>query len=341
MRTAAWIRTVVLCAVPSLALGTLTAAPAHAQPGAATPAPEAVQKAQDLFSKGLSAFEAKQFNQAIGEFRASYAAVPSPNSRLYIARTLRELGEVRDAYLEFDATIEEAAARAATEERYAKTQEQATVERDQLNDKVALVTVSVAHPESAGSLQIGGKEVPRERWGKPFPATPGPVDVVLTSSAGAPIKQSLTLSAGEKKDVSIDALPPGPSGSATLEADVGPPASRRALRPYAYIAGGVGVVGLGLFTVAGLMANSTYNDLSDSCGGPCPPDRESDVSAGKTQQTLANVGLVVGAVGLAAGATLFVLSITGSDSPSESQESTARSTKLVVGPAYAGVRGTF
>lgn len=352
MRT--WIRTLVLCAAPSLtlgALGALTVTPAHAQPAAATPAPDAVEKAQALFKKGHTLYEAKKYNQAVVEFRASYAAVPSPNSRLYIARSLRQMGELRDAYLEFDAVVEEAAAKAATEARYAKTQEQATVERDELTGKIAMVTVTVAHPESAGTLQIGGKEVPRERWGKPFPATPGPVEVVLTSKAGAPVQENLTLAAGDKRDVTLDAQPGGGAGNGSgagsgsgsegddgVSIEASGPSSRAGLRPYAYIAGGVGVVGLGLFTVAGLMASSTYSDLSETCGGPCPPDRQDDVDAGKTQQTLANVGLIVGAVGIAAGATLFVLSVTGGSS---SEKDSASSSQLVIGPSYAGLRGHF
>jgi hypothetical protein len=315
----------------------LSGAPARAQPAAATPSPDAVDKAQSLFKKGTALYEKKQYNQAIEEFRGSYAAVASPNSRLYIARCLAQLGEHRDAYIEFDGVIDEASARAASEPRYAKTQEQATVERDELAGKVALVTVAVAHPESAGSLQIGGKEVPRERWGKPFPATPGPVEVVLTSSAGAPVRENLTLAAGDKRDITLDPLPASPPPD--VEVDVSSPSSRSGLRPYAYVAGGIGVAGLGLFAVAGIMANGTYSDLSDSCGGPCPPDRQDDVDAGKTQQTLANIGLIVGAVGLAAGATLFVLSVTGGDSTEQDQGSA--SSQLVVGPGYAGLRGSF
>jgi hypothetical protein len=106
------------------------------------------------------------------------------------------------------------------------------------------------------------------------------------------------------------------------------------------VAAGVGVAGLGLFTVAGIMANSTYSDLSESCGGPCPPDRQGDVDAGKTEQTLANIGLIVGAVGLAAGATLFVLSVTGGESE-PTDEGSAPSSQLVVGPGYAGLRSSF
>jgi hypothetical protein len=340
VRTRAWFRTLVLCAIPTF--GALAPAPARAQAAAATPAPEAVEKAQALFKKGAGLYAAKKYALALAEFRASYAAVASPNSRLFVARCLSDLGEHVDAYLEFDAVAEEAAARAASEPRYVKTQETAQSERDDLAKKIALVTVAVGHPEAATSLRVGGKDVPHKGWGKPFPAKPGQVEVVLTSTAGAPATETLTLVAGEKKDVALDAASASSAGPVGGGVELGPsdgsPSSRAGLRPYAYIAGGVGLAGFALFTVTGIMANSTYSDLSSSCSGPCPPERADDIDAGKTQQTLANIGLVVGAVGIAAGATLFVLSVTGDDA-SEQQGSTP--TRLVVGPGYAGLHGTF
>lgn len=360
MRTRAWFRTLVLCAIPSLAVGALAPAPARAQaaPAApapqavekaqtapATPSPQAVEKAQALFKKGSALYAAKKYALALQEFRASYAAVPSPNSRLYIARCLNEMGDHVEAYLEFEAVADEAGARAASEPRYAKTQEAAQAERDDVAKKIALVTITVSHPEFATALRVGGNDVPPERWGKPLPIRAGQVEIVLISTAGAPDTQTLTLVAGETKDISVDAAPTPTGGGVTAEVTLGssssssevPPSPRAGLRPYAYVAGGVGLAGFALFTVTGIMANSTYSDLSSSCDGPCPPDRSDDVDAGKTQQTLANVGLIVGAVGIAAGATLFVLSVTGGEASQEQ----ASTTHLVVGPGYAGLHGMF
>ncbi|EYF00618.1 tetratricopeptide repeat protein [Chondromyces apiculatus] len=325
----------------SLALGALPSTQAYGQTATSTaPSPEDLKKARAAMTKGVALFKAHKYNEAIIEFRASYAAVASPNSRFQVARALAALGETLDAYLEYEGVIEDATAR-ASEGKYVDTMENAVVERDQLGEKLALVTIDVLHPEAAGGLQIGGKEVPRSRWGKPFPANPGPVEVVLSSTAGPPVRETLTLAVGEKKELSLDPAPvAGPSDGGGAEEEVIVPASRRALRPYAYVAGGVGVAGFGLFTVAGLMASSTYADLSETCGGRCPASRQSDVDAGKTQQTLANLGLIVGAVGIAAGATLFVLSVTGSESAKDADETTAR-TQLLLGPGYAGLRGTF
>ncbi|WP_245678372.1 tetratricopeptide repeat protein [Chondromyces crocatus] len=322
----------------SLSLASLTVTPAFGQTAPASPTPDAIKKAQESMKKGVTLYKSKRYNEAIIEFRASYASVPSPNSRFQIARALVALDEPVEAYLEYDGVIEDATAR-ASEGKYAETLEYAVAERDQLAGKVALVTVTVASPEAAKSLLIGGREVPRARWGQPFPAVPGPIDVELSSTAGAPLREEFTLAAGEKKELTLDPAPAAPvDQGVVIETRV--PESRRALRPYAYAAGGVGVAGLALFTVAGLMASSTYADLSETCGGRCPPNRQSDVDAGKTQQTLANIGLIVGAAGLAAGATLFVLSITGSEASDAAQTSAGRP-QLLLGPGYAGVRGTF
>jgi len=94
------------------------------------------------------------------------------------------------------------------------------------------------------------------------------------------------------------------------------------------------VAGLVTFGIVGAMAQSTYNDLGSAChNGPCPTSKADEISSGRTQETIANVGLAVGVVGLAAGAALFVLG----RPPSASSPSAA----VVVGPAWAGMRGSW
>ncbi|WP_437510072.1 tetratricopeptide repeat protein [Sorangium sp. So ce1099] len=348
MRPRPWLRALLFGAASCLCLCALPGPAAGADDAAATPSPDAVEKAQSMFKKGATLYESKRYALALEQFRASYAAVASPNSHLYIARCLAELGEHTEAYLEFELVAAEAAARAKTEPRYAQTEQTAQLERDELARKLALVTVTVAHPDAASSLAIAGKEVPRERWGKPYPVKPGKTEIVLRTRTTS-IPQTLDLSAGQAKTIPLDAAPLEPSGAADGspplldEGPVGPlseaPSPRAYLRPYAYVAGGVGVAGLGVFTVAGLMANSTYSDLAETCRGPCPISRKDDVDAGKTQKTVANVSLVVGALGLVTGTTLFILSFTGGGA-GEPQRAAA-SPQLLVAPGFIGVRGAF
>jgi hypothetical protein len=81
------------------------------------------------------------------------------------------------------------------------------------------------------------------------------------------------------------------------------------LRTAGYVAGGVGIVGLALFFIAGLSAKSAYDRLDEACGGsPCAGDsHQSDIDAGRMWQTAANIGLATGLVGVGTGVTLIVL----------------------------------
>jgi hypothetical protein len=92
------------------------------------------------------------------------------------------------------------------------------------------------------------------------------------------------------------------------------------------------------FAVFGVLAQSTYNDLQNIChGAACPPGHEDEISRGRTDQTVAKVALVTGAVGLAGGVTLFVLSFRSkaADHPSDAGAS------LVFGPGWIGLGGTL
>ena len=342
MRMSVWMRALILSAVvPCIALGPGTA---HAQPkgakGVAAPSSEeAGKKATAYYLKGSDLFKAKppKYAQALEQFKLSYAAVPSPNSHLYVARCLAAMGDARAAYAEFDKVVEEAAERGKTEDKYLPTRDTARVERDELLSKVALVTISVTHPGPTTIVRVGDTEVPREQWDKPFAVVPGPVEARISAGDRPITSQSATINAGQSHTLVLDAA--AAPTVATGEPGVVAPTtktSRSPLLPAGIVVGAVGVGGLIMFAVAGSMSKSTYSTLEKECGaGPCAASHADEISSGKTQQTLANVGLIVGAVGVAAGATLVVLSTRKSKGPP------APSTGLVIGPGYLGANGTF
>src|SRR5207247_2543990 len=82
--------------------------------------------------------------------------------------------------------------------------------------------------------------------------------------------------------------------------------------------------------VAGSMNRSTYDKVQQECsGGACSEEGMRDVDAGRTQQALANVGFVVGCVGVAAFATLLIVDMAR---PSPSRR---RAASRALGPAAA------
>src|SRR6185503_10233169 len=69
--------------------------------------------AQKTFRVGDELYDGKRFSEALTAYRASYEIVASPNSRLMIARCMRELGRLSDAYTEFEGAVADAQAAAA------------------------------------------------------------------------------------------------------------------------------------------------------------------------------------------------------------------------------------
>ncbi len=342
-RSSRWSKSfVALGAALHLALLPATAGAVGAPPGNATPVQR--EQAQSKFARGKELFGQKKYDEALVEFRNSHDIVASPNARLYLARCLREKGRLVEAYVEFGRTEVEAKELAAQDSRYEKTGEAASAERKELEPKLGFVTITIERTNESTKMTIAGEEVRRAGWGEPFPLVPGTNEIVVETPGKPPQKKSVTIAAGEKTTVTLDA---GVEGGVTIgpgakAPDVAPPTApvappkadtgpdRSHLRPYAYVAGGVGVAGLLTFTVFGLMANSRYSTLKKECGGPCPELRRGDIEGGQTQQTIANIGLVVGVIGAAAGVTLFVLS-----------GKKGSSTEVVVGPSYVGFQGAF
>jgi hypothetical protein len=306
--------------------------------------------ARENFTKGKEAFDAKKYDEALVALRASYDVVASPNSRILIAQCLDGLGKPAEAFAEADAVATQAQAAAATDAKYEETAKAAVALRDALRTKVGLVTVRITGtPAPDATLNVGGRDIPRAEWERPIAVTPGAVTVTLS---GSPSQQA-DVAAGAEASVEVGAAPPPPPPPPPddeVEVSSSDNWFMQNRLPIGIAAGGVGVAGMLLFGIFGGMASSTYSDLEDQCtNGACPADLEGDADDGRTYQTVANVSLVIGIVGVAAGAGLIVwdlLDPVTSEEGDEGDEATAEATaairpQLVVGPGAIGLRGTF
>lgn len=342
MPNAPWLRAAAIATTLACSMLSAEARAQQAQPAAAAPDEAATKKATALFLKGSEFFKVNRYALALEQFRQSYATVPSPNSRLYIARCLAALGEHREAHREFSKVIVEVDARGPGDQKYAPTRETARVEREELNPKVAIVTITPPAAKLDLTVRVGGEIIPPVQWNTPIAVTPGlvPVDIQIGNQAAA--AQSLTLAAGEKRTIVLDASPAVQAASGKGQGAEPPRETKGGgslMRPVAYAAGGVGVVGMVMFAVAGSMSKSTYSKLESQCGqAPCPSTLSGDISKGKTQQTVANVGLGLGLVGLAAGTTMFLLAPSGKKGDAAPKKAGAH---MELGPGYVGVAGQF
>jgi hypothetical protein len=326
----------LLCAAFA-AVAFLQAAPARADgvlPAAATPVQR--EQAQSRFARGKTLMTAKSYDAALGEFRASHDIVASPNTRLEVARCLLAMGKLVEAYAELGRTTVEAKELQGEDKRYQRAYEAAAAERAELQPKLGFVTLTIQNASDDTKLTVGGEEIRRAAWAEPAPAVAGATDVVVTTPGHAPVTRSVTLAAGASTAVTIDAqsgsLIAVESTTAPEPAPAAPASHGPSLRTWAYVSGGIGVVGLATFVLFGALAHSKYDQLETHCAnGPCPASQADAIASGKTDQTIANVGLVIGILGAATGTTLFVLSRKNADA--------APAAALVVGPSWIGVRG--
>jgi hypothetical protein len=329
--------------------------------GAAVDQATATQKraAQERFDEAMTAFRAKRLGEALAGFRASYEIVASPNARLMVVNVLQDLGQVVAAYREAQATREAAEAAAAHDEGYAAAAQGARQVLAQLRARVALVTVKVVRAagdrdpgRSQGderlTLTVAGEQIDRTDWGKPVAVEPGQCEVVLTADTGTTARKEIAVSAGGAIEITIG--PPGarPSpddepdrakpGDSSTAPDAGASDDGTKLLVSGCVIGALGVGGAVLFAVFGSLAKSNYDDLVEQCPGDrCPAGLESKADTIRTQQLVANMGLAVGAVGLATGVSLLVASVVVGGSSAKPQPTAGVS----FGPGSVIVSGSF
>jgi len=293
---------------------------------------EQKRAAQKMFEAADGLYENGQYEQAAQAFRASYDLVASPNSRLMIARSLRELQRYEEAYQEYQATLHDAEASAG---RYPDTLRAAQAEAEALSEQLAYLVIDSAPGNT--ELRINGKAtkfVPGER----VAVLASKADLEFRFPDGKVTHEALDLKKQETQHVKATpepAITPAPQAS--------PPAiEKKAEAPRvehsngwhtaAYIASAVGATGLVTFGVFGVLDKSTYSNLQSKCSSAsCAPGTNDQIDKGRMYQTVANIGLGVAVVGATAAVTLFFVS------PSHSEQPVA----LQVGPGNVSLKGSF
>ncbi len=325
---------IALCALVSLSVA--SQAPAQTPPDSShTPSEADIRKASELYGKGKNLLEAGQLTEALSALEESYATVPSPNSALLIARCLRDMRRTDEAIRRYEQVEAEASAKAAAgEAKYKPTAEAAAAERKELLAQVGTIRVRVKNAPPGTDISVNGEAKALTADGSAeVRVMPGETRVLVRRFGQEPVTRTVTATKGETAELEVDiSSPPESSGSFF--------GNRKWMLPAAIAAGGVGVVGMGLFTGFGLSSQATYEDLKRKCGFSCQ-GRRAEVKSGETQQTVANVSLVIGLVGLAAGGTLFTLWYTGKKHNDSSASQEAGSIGLSLGPEQAVLQGTF
>lgn len=212
---------------------------------------------------------------------------------------------------------------------------------DKATPRIAMLRIAVKVPPGVRSaVTVDGEPVPEAVVLGDRPTDPGPHTLKATARGFSSSAVEVVLAEGETKSVSVElkadaSAPPSiPFDTSTPGAD----APQRGSKTAAYVALGIGLVGLGVGAVAGAEVSSKSSSLSSACGASkvCPADEASDIRTAKTWAALSTAGFIVGGAGLATG-LLFFLTTRGSSRPAAH----GPTVRPVVGASYVGLDGAF
>jgi hypothetical protein len=295
------------------------------------------------YDRGVALYDRGAYDRALEEFRASMALYSSPNTRLYIGRTLRELGRLAEAAAELEAAAREAAERTATEPRYTATRDAATAERRALEPRLARLVLKLRRVPDGARVRVAGAEVPPAARGLPIVVTPGRVEVVVETPGRAALRRQVAVRAGATLELELELELPGrPATDPAKKA--GPPVERETseapsgrTRLAGWLTIGAAAATLGASAVFGWRAAATHDEL-ESC------DRDLDCSLSSRREPLATEGRTFAAltyvsagVGLAAAAVGTWLVLTAPRGRGEERR------KVALTPGIGGlvVQGRF
>jgi serine/threonine-protein kinase len=292
-----------------IAMSALIAGLSSLSPAVSRADPTDSATAQALFDEAKTLLAAGKAKEACPKFEESQRLDPGSGTLLNLARCYEDTGRLALAWSKYiDAAI--AAKATGNLERESVARERAAL----LAPRLSKLVVNVPAASRVQGLEIvrDGAVIGTAQWGLAIPLDVGEHTVEAKAPGYETWKSSVPVTGeGTTSQISVPALvrsetpsvpPPHPASAAGQSSE-----GLGTQKVVALVAGGVGVVGLAVGGVFGLKAVSNKKDADPYCsGGDCTDPR--GVTAGNDAHAAGNaatVGLVVGAVGLAAGLTLW------------------------------------
>jgi hypothetical protein len=332
----------IVCCAAALTIGS----PAFGQQN---PSPEDTASARALGTEGVRLAESGDCTSAIPKLEASEKLYHAPTTLERLGECEVNVGRLVAGTEALNRVVRETLPTGAPP-AFVTAQQRAAQLLAATQPKIGRVRVHVAGaPLDKVTVTIDGVAVPSALFDAPRATDPGPHEVKAAAPGFRTVTSSVQLGAGADSDVSLTLEPdpnappvPGEQGASTAATvnvlpPLSPSTSTAPNRIPAYVAFGIGGVGVALGSVFGIMALGTKSSLDNACPDKkmCPPSSQSDIDALSTRATVSSIGFGVGVVGLAVGVVLLVTSHAG-----EARTASVRA-RPWLGIGTAGVGGTF
>lgn len=299
----------------ALLAASLIAAEAHAQqPSSKAGAADA------LFRAGREALQREDWAVACSKFRESYRLDPAIGTLLNRAICEEELGNLATAWEHLQEVLR-------TLPSSDSRREIAAQRASALAPRVPKLTLQLepSAPDDT-TVKLDGVTLTAASFGVALPLNPGEHELVVQAAGHDDKRVLLTLAEGRSLEHII--VPGARQVPATRQTQpkrtqpIDPPPGPRddgerggGVPTAAWVAGGVGVVGLAVGGVFGLMVLDRKSTVDDHCDANdfCDDEGLDAGDEGARFSTIATVGTVVGLVGIGAAAAIWIGS--GDDAP--------------------------
>lgn len=268
--------------------------------------------ARELATDGAKAFDEGRWADAIDRFTRAEALYHAPPHLLYVARASAKLGKLVQAHETYVKITREDLPKGAPK-AFVDAQRAAATEQQALEPRLAKLTIVVKGEGAAkATVTLDGVDVPPALIGVAHSADPGAHVLRARSPAATSDDVRVDLTEGATKTATIElthAVAAAPA-AATVTTPAEP---RRTKTPLAaWIALGVGVVGVGAGTFFVIQNHSKRGDADALCpNGACPASRRADIEAldhdADNAATYSWIAYGVGAAGLVAGGVLMLV----------------------------------
>ncbi|APR76579.1 Hypothetical protein A7982_01926 [Minicystis rosea] len=273
--------------------------PAHAEP---TPADKALATA--LFKEGRALVAAGEIHEACRKFEESQRLDPAGGTLLNLAVCHEKEGRTATAWAELVDALG-VARREGREDRIKLAQEHIAALERSLPRMMVIVPAMADLP--ALQIRRDGGLIGRGAWATAMPVDPGEHVIEATAPGRRTFRKRVTVHPGVVQAVTIEPLE-----------DLAPRRTPRlGLRTAGFVAGGVGLLWLGVGAFQGLRAFSKRSRSDELCpGGRCSVNGVKLNDEAKLAADLSTASFAAGAIGVGLGATLLVLGH-GHDDPSQ------------------------
>lgn len=311
---------------------------ALAWPGLAHAAGKNPVVAQALYDEARQLVAAEKFEQACPKFKASYELDPAGGTLLNLADCYERQGKTALAWTTFKDALEAARRDGKNERIEFATQHLATLEK-------RLSRLSVAVPDTARvpglEVTVDGTPLSEAAYGIALPVDPGTHRIRAVAPGKQAFEKSIEVpsSSAEQLKLEVPPLADAPSappvapdqaerssaaGQTTVKGSSSPTSTART---WGFVAGGVGLVSVGVGSYFGLKAFSRWEARNQACESGCTEEAKTAGDEAKSAATVSTVGFAAGAAALGVGLVLILTSSSGKEPPAPS----ARVGKLQVG----------